>query len=115
MKKAAFILTVALMTTGCDDSTSSYTLYRNSGLSVALNKPVRIHVATFDADESNPTFNRNNCAMSSRLYNANIIALTPLSSTNPIQRVGFWCEAGKYNENGDVPASFSAAFPTDTE
>lgn len=113
--RAIFAVAVLLLTGACDQKATHYTLYRNSGISVAIDKPVRIHVASFDAGESNPVFNRRNCAMASRLYNANLIALTPLSALNPIQRVGFWCEAGKYKADGDVPAAFDAAFPTDTE
>jgi hypothetical protein len=113
--RAAISIMSALALAGCGYSVKPYTLYRNSGASVSLERPVRIHVATFDASESDPAFNRDNCAMSSRLYNANIVALTPLSPSNPVQRVGFWCEAGPYRENGEVPAAFNAAFPTDTE
>ncbi len=113
--RAITALIVTVLLAGCDQGAAPYTLYRNSGVSVSIDKPVRIHVATFNADESNPNFNRSNCAMSSRLYNANINALTPLSSANSVQRVGFWCEVGEFKRDGDVPAAFSAAFPTDTE
>ena len=108
----------SIIISGCSPWTGSattYTLYRNSSIAVALNKQARIHVAMYDAGESNPDFNRGNCKMSARLHNANILEQNPLSENSPIQRVGFWCEDGGYDANGDVPEVFSAAFPTDTE
>jgi hypothetical protein len=87
------------------DRSPTVTLYRNSPLDSAL----RIQWATFDADESDPGYNLNNCMMAARLLNANVKALNEQS-----QPAGFWCEPGKYKKRGSVPSAFSAKFPTDS-
>ena len=109
---------LAMIVCGCApwaERAATYTLYRNSSIAVTLNKQVRIHVATYNAKESNPAFNRDNCKMSARLHNANILEQNPSTENGPRQRVGFWCEEGEYDADGDVPEVFSAAFPSDTE
>jgi hypothetical protein len=96
---------------GCSDGGSStYTLYRNSNIGMAA----RVHWATFDADESDPTYNANNCSMAARLLNANMRAAAEAQGVPAHFGVGFWCEAGRYRESGQVPRSFDAAYPTDT-
>ena len=112
------ILVVPLLLSGCGlfGGAPTYTLYRNSIVSLDLNGvQARSHVATFDADESGPNFNRDNCNMAARLYNANKLAFEPLSEHNPVQRQGWWCEEGNYRGGDEVPAAFKAQFPTDTE
>ena len=112
------ILIVPLLLGGCSffDRAPTYTLYRNSIVSLDFTGvQARSHVATFDANESDPHFNRDNCAMASRLYNANKAVLNPVSEYNPVQRQGWWCEKGNFSGGEEVPASFDAEFPTDTE
>jgi hypothetical protein len=86
-----------------------FTLYRNSGLDTS----VRVHWATFDANESDRNYNRNNCEMAARLLNANIDASARAEGSDGDPVVGFWCEPGGYSEKGAVPSSFPAAFPTE--
>lgn len=51
----------------------------------------RIHWATFDAAESNPEYNANNCEMAADLLNENIKRLNEGRSPSH-----FWCEKGRY-------------------
>lgn len=87
---------------------ATFTLYRNSDIS----RELRIHVATFNADDM-PGFNQNNCRMTSRLLNANLVASAESVGRPPHESVGFWCEEGSYRERGFVPLEFEAAFPDD--
>jgi hypothetical protein len=89
------------------DKASPYTLYRTSSMAPGA----RIHWATFNADESSPIYNRQNCGMAARLLTANMKALNG-EDYNPA--LGFWCEEGEYNPEGAVPQSFVAEYPTDT-
>jgi hypothetical protein len=107
----AVALTVALTACGSKGSTGAetFTLYRNS----SLDNAVRVHWATLDASESDPSYNRNNCEMVARLLNANVDASSEAEGKERDPSVGFWCEPGDYSEKGSVPSSFLAAFPTD--
>ena len=58
----------------------TYTLYRNS----VLDPLARIHVATFDADES-ASYNRENCEIARNLF-----------SSQPGVTVLYWCEQYRY-------------------
>lgn len=66
-----------------------FTLYR-SGVStpeVGISmENARIHIATFDADESEG-YNRENCEIASKLFQA-----------QPGVKVRYWCEKGGYRE-----------------
>jgi hypothetical protein len=75
---------------------------------------MRVHWATFDAQESDRSYNLNNCQMAARLLNANVDAATEAEGQERDPSVGFWCEPGRYSEEGRVPASFQAEFPTNT-
>lgn len=86
-----------------------YTLYRNSPFDPSL----RVHWATFDANESSPTYNLGNCMMAERLLNANLSASARAEGKEPHPLTGFWCEPGKYRETGTVPNTFNSAFPAD--
>jgi hypothetical protein len=86
-----------------------YTLYRNSSVDPGL----RIHWATFDARESDASYNANNCAMAARLLNANFATSAKIEGQEPAPGAGFWCEPGSYAESGAVPSRFERAFPTD--
>lgn len=57
------------------------TLYRNS----VLDNIMRIHVATFDAEETNPNYNSDNCQVAARLFQ---------SQTGASAR--YWCEPGRF-------------------
>jgi hypothetical protein len=92
-----------------DKRAETYTLYRNSPYVPG----VRVHWATFDAAERDPSYNRNNCEMAARVLNANSAAHTRARGKEPDPTVGFWCEAGRYTDKGASPAHFEAAFPTD--
>ena len=86
------------------------TLYRNS----ALDHSMRVHWASFDADESDRNYNLNNCSMAARLLNSNVSASEEAEQKEPDPLLGFWCEPGPYTKQGRVPMSFEATFPTDT-
>jgi hypothetical protein len=95
---------------GCSQQQSNtVTLYRNSPVAIG----VRVHWATFNADESDPSFNLNNCLMAARLLNANVTASAKAEGKDRDNSVGFWCEAGSYREHGSIPSTFAEAFPTD--
>lgn len=102
------LLIVMLATTlvGCGSKAETFTLYRNSGTSTDL----RVHWATFDADESSTSYNQTNCTMAARILNAN---MKTLSGAAYDPRIGFWCEPGRFEEEGSVPGSFEATFPLD--
>jgi len=99
-------IAAATLVTSCDDGPAvPVTLYRSSPLSPGL----RVHWATFDADES-AEYNIRNCTMAARLLNANIRALNG-EAYDPA--LGFWCEPGRFSEKGRVPAGFAGQFPFD--
>ena len=101
------LLAGAVGLSGCGTrNAEAYTLYRTS----SMDPTMRVHFGTFDAHESDPTYNQGNCEMTARLLTANMKALNG-ADYNPA--LGFWCEPGAYREKGDVPASFDAKFPTD--
>jgi hypothetical protein len=105
---AAICLVIGL--TACSEQKASIvTLYRNSPFTA----DVRVHWATFDADESDPSYNLNNCQMAARLLNANLIASAKAERKEPYASVGFWCENGTYRQDGSIPTTFPEAFPTD--
>lgn len=63
-----------------------YTLYRNS----ALDANMRLHVATFDADEGEG-YNRENCESARSLF-----------SRQPGVTVKYWCEKGYYRKEPEA-------------
>lgn len=78
-KHAAIV--VALFLLGCDsDRSLTYTLYRNSPLDSAM----RVHWATFDADDKG-AFNEGNCWLAAKLLNQ--------QAPNGVR---WWCEKGEY-------------------
>lgn len=78
------VLCVSLVASlGCSQSDGNmYTRYRSS----ALNANQRIHVASFDADESE-AYNQENCR----------IVLKQLLK-RPEVTVTYWCEKGRFQE-----------------
>lgn len=81
MKKILLLLPLLLI--GCDGFDTTYTLYRSSAGS---NKDMRIHVATFDAKESE-SYNRENCQITEELF-----------QKQPGVTVKYWCEKGKFKK-----------------
>lgn len=76
--RVAFI--AALLLAGCGDNAT--TLYRNS----VTDAKMRVHVATFDADEGQP-YNATNCEIARQLF-----------QQQPRVEVAYWCEAGRYRK-----------------
>ena len=104
-------LGLLLVLSACDDRAQPFTLYRNSGVDPTL----RIHFATFNANESARDYNLTNCQMASRLLNANIEELAKAENRKSPAGVGFWCEPGTFKSSGRVPLSFDAKYPTDAD
>ena len=109
MRKALFA--VLALAVGCSkNEPDNFTLYRNSPYGV-----LRVHVATFDANDSGGGYNRANCEMAARLYNANVAALRRANGKAGESDVGFWCESGRFEAKGAIPGHFEAQFPTDVQ
>ena len=84
MKKA--IVAFGLFLAGCDDRRSDiYTLYRDS---IAGN--LRIHMATFDADDQG-NYNEKNCHDIADLINKSNVGPEGIV-------VRYWCEKGHFRE-----------------
>ncbi len=107
-------VTVLMLTalTACSLSSPSesepVTLYRNS----QVDSSMRIHIATFDAEDSGQYYNLVNCRLASKVLNANVEALNPGKEQ---QTVGFWCEEGNFEKEGQAVTVFDAKFPFTTE
>lgn len=78
--KAALSAAAMVSLASCGNGSETYTLYRSS----ALQPNARIHVATFDADESE-AYNSENCRTAVSLF-----------SEQPGILVRYWCEKGEY-------------------
>ena len=81
MTKYLLALTPLLLV-ACGNS-EPYTLYRGSPIIANA----RIHIATFDADDANKTYNMENCQIGQELFQ-NQLGVT----------AKYWCEKGKYKE-----------------
>ena len=86
MKNLLILSAMAVLLAGCGNE-NIYTLYRS-----AVGFPeLRIHVATFDADDSKDpqfkTYNQDNCQIASQLFQA-----------QPNMTVRYWCEKGGYKK-----------------
>lgn len=84
MRAASFaaIATAAMGISGCDQwdgDRAPYTLYRGS-----IVGDMRIHLATFDADEGR-NYNQNNCQLAADLF-----------QQQPGVTVRYWCEKGRF-------------------
>ena len=105
---------IAYMCSSCSapdiqaSATQVATLYRNGSMMTDM----RLHFGSFDAEGEANDFNISNCRMTARLLNQNVKVQI---GGNEEQKVGFWCEPGFYREDGRVPQSFDAAFPSDVE
>lgn len=83
MPHLAIALGFALCVTGCGVSEGNvYTLYRH-GVGMPS---MRIHLATFDADEKED-YNRENCEIAAELFAA-----------QPGVTVRYWCEKGRFKK-----------------
>lgn len=81
MKKVVILIST-LQLFSCTEN--SYTLYRNS----PLNENFRIHVATFNSNESkDESYNKENCKLAAQLH-----------SNQPKVISKFWCEKGEFNK-----------------
>lgn len=103
----------ALLISSCsvvseDEPNEIATLYRNG----SLMKELRLQFASFDATREANDYNIKNCEMTARLLNQNVSAQW---TANGAPDVGFWCEPGKYREDGFPPNMFDAEFPTDVD
>lgn len=76
------LLCTALALASCDARPSAYTLYRSSMASGV----VRMHIATFDAEEGEE-YNRENCQIAQDLF-----------QKQPGVKVRYWCEMGRYRK-----------------
>ncbi|MEO8337450.1 MAG: hypothetical protein ABI664_20905 [bacterium] len=75
-------------TTACGGN-DTYTLYRNG----VAQDTLRIHVATFDADEEDDkNYNHDNCEQARELF-----------QLHPAQVSRFWCEKGTYRKKPPKP------------
>jgi len=111
VRKSIILALLSGLTSSCGgQSENSATLYRNSSIGYDL----RVHWASFDAHESDPSYNMNNCMMAARLLNANVTASAEAEGKQRDDSVGFWCEVGGFREDGSIPNGFVEAFPTDT-
>lgn len=104
LRIAAPLLFIALSGCNSGDKSEPATLYRNS----QIDNSMRIHFATFDAEDSTGSYNLLNCRMAMRVLNSNVRELNP---TKEKQHVGFWCEAGTYEKEGLAVSSYDVEFP----
>ena len=74
------VVSLLALAMACSGNPNTYTLYRNGTASDTL----RIHVATFDADEQGD-YNRDACEQTRELY-----------QTQPTFVSRFWCEKGRF-------------------
>lgn len=106
MKQLALALGMLSASCGVGSQDETVTLYRNSPWSHSM----RVHWATFDADDRDG-YNLNNCLMAAAILNANMNAAAEAEGSKRDETVGFWCEPGSFDEEGEVPLHFSAQFP----
>ena len=78
MKKWGILFALSLAACG-QSAGESYTLYRHSFTATS-----RIHIATFDADESGE-YNQENCQIAAELF-----------ANQPGVTVRYWCEKGRF-------------------
>jgi len=111
---ATFALTATL--SACDSNKSGvppsgYILLRNSDTSSG--DPVE--VARFATPGESSEFNRENCTMTARIWNADLNASEGTGANEARQKWGFWCEAPDAPAPTNVPITFDAAFPAKCE
>jgi hypothetical protein len=109
IRLSTILLLLAGACTAEPNRAEPFTLYRNSPVESSL----RVQWAIFQARESDPDYNRNNCEMAARLLNANIAEFRRRQGEESPLKVGFWCEPGHFRVQGRAPVYFEAEFPTD--
>lgn len=67
-----------------EDVAQPFTLYRSS----VVDPTMRVHIATFDAEQRSPTYNQENCWTAADLF----------MSQEGVS-VRFWCEPGRHAES----------------
>jgi uncharacterized protein YcfL len=67
---------------GCSSEAGAYTLYRSS----LVNDSLRVHVATFDAEDGS-VYNRDNCEEAKTLF-----------QSKHGEKLRYWCEMGTYRK-----------------
>ncbi len=88
MNKVLLLVTMILLS-GCNNTASTYTLYRNSPI---IDSSMRIHVATFNSEAktyggTSENYNRENCQLAAVLFGSQPGIVTK-----------FWCEKGDFRE-----------------
>lgn len=78
--RVAGLLSVLLVASCSRGNEAAYTLYRSAFAGDA----VRLHIATFDADDSRD-YNRQNCEIARDLF-----------QSQPGVSVRYWCELGRF-------------------
>jgi len=81
--RAAAASLTAVLLISCRGDGGVYTLYRSSP-AAGLGESARIHVATFDAADSED-YNRENCRLAQDLF-----------QQQPGVKVRYWCERGRF-------------------
>lgn len=83
---AAFSSFLAVAGSAAADSPKQHvvTLYRSS----PIDSTMRIHLATFDAEETLPTYNLENCLIAAQLF-----------QNQPSISVRYWCEPGRFKRD----------------
>jgi len=100
MKRFLLLLLVTGLVSCAGGSGTEYTLYR-SGLDIPTqthDATLRIHVATFDANED-AKYNLANCEFAQELFTANQPHYRDYRSNTVAPgsiRVRYWCEKGRY-------------------
>jgi hypothetical protein len=81
--KYTIALVLFLLLSGCNKPSDTYTLYRNSPLDFSM----RIHMATFDAEDNVKNYNQENCEI-----------VKEAMIDRPNITIRYWCEKGKFRE-----------------
>ena len=78
-------------------TSTEYTLYRTGVdlISNAHDETLRIHIATFDANQDS-TYNRANCEFAKEYFNANQPHY--LGSIYSTIKIKYWCEKGRFKK-----------------
>lgn len=102
MLKLSVTLALVFLAACTRESGNEYTLYR-TGIDIptqAHDATLRIHVATFDADED-AKYNLANCEIAQELFTSNQAHFRDYSSNTVAagkMRVKYWCEKGRFRK-----------------
>jgi hypothetical protein len=97
MKKLITALSLGLISSCAIAAGTEYTLYRTGiDLSTKVHDEIlRIHVATFDADQD-AKYNLANCELAQELFNANQPHYR--GSIYSTIKIKYWCEKGRFKK-----------------